>query len=188
MAKTLAVALYMETQVLIGFINHYEERLTDLLNGVSLRRENRGRFVELSYVTIQHVDGREEKLATSYINKATIQLATTIDGDLAKGIGGRVGAKPYPFVEKLPVPLRVRMPAYLVIGNMHCAGRQMAWHTVEEKPMFLPLTNVNIRRSDNSHWWKASFAIVNTEQILSWQEEDAMRSCTPASSSVTEAV
>ena len=180
MAKTqLAVALYMETQVLTGFINHDEERLSDLLNGVSIRREHRGRFVELSYVNIQHIDGREESLAISYINKATIQVATTIDGDLAKGIGGRVGVKPYPFIEKLPVTLRVRMPAYTVIGNMYCASRQMAWHTLEEKPVFLPLTNVNMCRSDNSHWWQASFAIVNTEKILSWQEEDAMRSCTP---------
>ncbi len=179
MAKTLAVALYMETQVLTGFINHYEERLSDFLNGVSVRRENRGRFVELSHVNIQNIDGREERLATSYINKATIQVTATIDGDLAKGIGGRVGVKPYPFIEKLPVPVRVRMPAYIVIGNMHCASRQMARHTLEEKPMFLPLTNVNMCRSDNSHWWKVPFATVNTEQILSWQEEDAMRSCTP---------
>ena len=179
MAKTLAVALYMETQVLTGFINHDEERLSDVLNGVSLRREHRGRFVELSYVNIQNIDGPEESLAISYINKATIQVATTIDGDLAKGIGGRVGVKPYPFIEKLPVLVKVRMPAYIVIGNLHCASRQMARHTLEEKPVFLPLTNVNIRRSNNSHWWKASFAIVNTEQILSWQEEDAMRSCTP---------
>jgi len=180
MAKTqLTVALYMETKVLTGFIYHDEERLSDVLNGVSIRRENRGRFVELSYVNIQNIDGREERLAISYINKATIQVATTIDGDLARGIGGRVGAKPYPFVEKLPVLVRVLMPAYIVIGNMHCASRQMAWHTLEGKPMFLPLTNVSMCRSDNSHWWEVSFATVNTEHILSWQEEDAMRICTP---------
>ncbi len=166
----LAVTLYMETQVLTGFIHHYEERLSDLLNGVSLRQENRGRFVELSYVTIQHVDGREERLPTTYINKATIQVAVTIDGDLAKGIGGKVGAKHYPFVEKLPVPVRVRMPAYILLGNMHCASRQMAWHTLEEKPMFLPLTDVSICRSDNSHWWKLPFAAVNREQMLSLAE------------------
>ena len=135
MAKTLAVALYMQTQVLTGFIYHYEE-----------------------------------SLATSYINKATIQVAATIDGDLARGIGGRVGAKPYPFVEKLPVPVRVRMPAYIIIGNMHCASKQMAWHTLEGKLMFLPLTNVRIRAYTNGIWWTAPFAAVNREQILSVQE------------------
>ncbi len=168
----LAVTLYMETQTLTGFIYQpKEERLSDLLNAVSLRRENRGRFVELSYVAIQYTDGQEEeKLPTAYINKATIQVAVTIDGDLAKGIGGKVGAKPYPFVEKLPVLVRVRMPAYILMGNMHCASGQMAWHALEEKPMFLPLTNVSICRADNSHWWKVPFAAVNREQMLSLAE------------------
>lgn len=167
----LAVTLYTQTQTLIGFIYHKEERLSDLLNGVSFRRENRGsRFLELHNLTIHHSDGREERLATTYIKKATIQLAATIDGDLAKGIGGKVGAKPYPFVEKLPVPVRVQMPAYVLLGNMHCARREMIWHTLEEKPMFLSLTHVSICRSDDSHWWKLSFAAVNIEQILSLSE------------------
>ncbi|HUV56546.1 MAG TPA: hypothetical protein VMV84_04870 [Dehalococcoidales bacterium] len=168
--KQIALALYMETQTFIGFIDHKEERLSDLLNGVSSIQKTRGRFVELHDVTIQHSDGREERLATAYINKATIQLAATIDGDLAKGIGGQVGAKPYPFVDKLPVPVRVQMPAYILLGNMHCISRQMAWHTLEEKPMFLPLTNVSVCRSGNSHWWKLSFAAVNREKILSLAE------------------
>ncbi|GAI90705.1 unnamed protein product, partial [marine sediment metagenome] len=98
----------------------------------------------------------------------------TIDGDLAKGIGGKVGAKPYPFVEKLPVPVRVRMPAYIIIGNMHCASKQMAWHTLEEKPMFLPLTNVRIRAHTNGIWWTVSFAAVNREQMLSVQERQSI--------------
>jgi len=167
----LGVTLYMQTQTLTGFIHHKEERLSDLLNAVSLRRENRGRFIELSYVTIQHIDGREEKLPTIYINKATIQVATTIDGDPAKGIGGKVGAKHYPFVEKLPVPVRVRMPVYILMGNMHCTSRQIAWHALEEK-MFLPLTDVSICRSDNSHWWKLPFAAVNREQMLSLSQQE----------------
>ena len=174
MTKTqLAVTLYMETQVLTGFIDQpKEERLSDLLNGVSVRRENQGRFVELSYMAIQYTDGQEEKLPTAYINKATIQVAATIDGDLAKGIGGKVGAKRYPFVEKVSVPVRVRMPAYILMGNMHCASRQMVWRVLEEG-MFLPLTNVSIRQSDNSHWWKVPFAAVNKEQMLSLAEQEA---------------
>lgn len=174
----LVVTLYMQTQTLTGFIYHYEtgfnyhyeERLSDLLNSVSLRRENGGGFVELRDVTIRHSDGEEERLATTYINKATIQLAATIDGDLAKGIGGKVGAKPYPFVEKLPVPVKVRMPAYILMGNMYCVSRQMAWHTIQEKPLFLPLTNVSMQRLGNSDWWKLPFAAVNREQMLSLAE------------------
>ena len=169
-AAKLTLTIYMQDQTVIGFIYHKEERLSDHLNGVSSMQKTRGRFVELHDVTIQHSDGRQEGVATTYINKATIQLAATIDGDLAKGIGGKVGAKPYPFVDKLPVPVRVQMPAYILLGNMHCISRQMAWHTLEEKPMFLPLTNVSVCRSDNSHWWKLSFAAVNREKILSLAE------------------
>jgi len=165
--KQVAVTIYMQTQTLIGFIYSYGERLSDVLNSLSPRREDRGRFVELHNVTIQHPDGREERLATSYINKAAIQLVTTTEGDLAKGIGGQVGAKPYPFVEKLPVSVRLQVPAYTIMGNLHCVSRGMTWHALEEKPMFMPLTNVSICQSDNSNWWRLSFAAVNRDQILS---------------------
>ncbi len=169
-ATQLAVVLYMETQVLAELIYQpKEERLSDIINGVSLRWENRGRFVELRDATIERVDGREERLPTTYINKATIQAAATIDGDLAKGIGGRIKVKSYPFVEKLPVLVRVQMPAYILIGNMYCASRQMAWRTLGEKP-FLPVTNVSIQKSDNSHWWKLPFATVNRDQYCLWQK------------------
>jgi hypothetical protein len=66
-AQSLAVKLYMQAQVLSGFIYQtYEERLLDLLNGVSVRRpESRGRFLDLSDVTVRYADGREERLPTA---------------------------------------------------------------------------------------------------------------------------
>ena len=71
--ERLAVKLYFQTQVLSGFIHcPYEERLLDLLSGVSVRRpESRGRFLELSDVTIYRADGKEERLPTANVNKAT---------------------------------------------------------------------------------------------------------------------
>lgn len=170
----LAVKLYMQTQVLSGFFYHpYEERLLDLLNGISVRRpEGQGRFLELSDVTIEYTDGEKERLPAAYINKAIIQLATTPDGDSARGIGAKVGPKPYPFVEKSPVPVRLRTPAYTVTGSMHRASNQRAWHVLEERPMFLPLTTVEIRTLANVIVAKVPFVAANRDQILSLEEEE----------------
>jgi len=165
--KQIALTIYMQNQTLIGFIYNYGERLSDLLNSISLRRENRGRFVELHDVTIQHSDGREERLETTYINKANIQMAAPVDGDLAKGIGGRAEDKHYPFVNKLSLLVRVQMPAYTILGNLHCVNRGEMRHTIEEKSMFLPLTHVSVCQSENSNWRKLPFAAVNREQMLS---------------------
>ncbi|GAI32757.1 unnamed protein product [marine sediment metagenome] len=173
-AEWLRVELYMQTQILSGFIYQpYEGRLLDLLNGVWVRQpESRGRFIELSEVTIHYVDGKTERLPSAYINKATIQLAATSDGDLARGLGVKVGPKPYPFMQKLSAPVRLRMPAYALVGNMHCTSRQRAWHVLEEKLMFLPLTDVKIRALANGIWSNVPFVAVNREQILSLQEEE----------------
>lgn len=66
-AAWLRVELYMQTQVLSGFIYQpHQERLFDLLNGVWVRQpESRGRFLELSEVTIHYVDGKTERLPSA---------------------------------------------------------------------------------------------------------------------------
>jgi len=125
-AERVPVTLYMDTQVLIGFIYRpYEERLLDLFNGIFVRRpENRGRFVEVIDITIHHPDGRRERLPVAYINKSIIQLAAVSDGDPARGIGGKVGYRYPPFVQKSQVPVRLRTPAYVLLGSMHCSRGQ----------------------------------------------------------------
>lgn len=177
----LVVAVYTQTEVLTGFIYQpHQERLLDLLNGVFVgQAESGARFIELGDATISHADGRKERLPTAYINKATIQLAVP-DGDLARGIGGKVGPKRYPFVQKSSVLVRVWTPAYTLIGSMHCAGKQKVRHVLEEKLVFLPFTNVKIRSLTNGIWWPALFAAVNREQILSVQEEEIAPGSSPS--------
>ncbi len=104
-AEWLAVTLYMQTQILIGSIlQPHEQRLLEILNGALLSPpESSGTFLKLNDVTISHTYGNKEKLPNAYINKATIQLAATLDSDSARGIGAKVGPKPYPFVPKSPV-------------------------------------------------------------------------------------
>ena len=173
-AAWLAITLCLGPQVLNGSVALYpEERLLDLLNGVAAKQaEDRGRFLALSDVTIQHPGGEEERLPTVYINKMTIHLAATWRSDSGRGIGGSTGKKPYPFVEKLPVPVTVRLPVFSLTGSMHCATGQRAWHVLEERPMFLPLTNVKVRPLANGIWSNVPFVAVNREQIVSLQEEE----------------
>jgi len=174
-AAQFAVTLYIDAEVLIGFIRRpYEERLLDILNGILAGRpEDSSRFLEVIDITIRHPDGGRERLPVAYINKSTIQLTAVSDGDLARGIGGKVGYRYPPFVQKSPMVVRLCMPAYVLIGSMHCARGQRIWHVLQEKAMFLPVTNARIRAAANGIWWAAPFVAVNREQVLSLQEEDS---------------
>jgi hypothetical protein len=168
----ISVALYMQTQIVTGFIrNPYRQRLLDILNGIFVRQSGQqGRFIELSEVTIHTADGKGERLANAYLNKCTVQLATTPDVDLSRGIGGKAGPKFSPFQDKVRVPVRLSTPAYQVIGNMYRINHQNTWHVLEDRPMFLPVTEAEIRVLTNDECAKVTFVAVNKEQILFLQE------------------
>ncbi len=172
-ASWLAVTLCMQTQVSSGFIYlPFEERLSDLLNGVLGRQpESRGRFLTLSDVTVYKADGKQEKLPTAYINKASIYLAATWDSNSGRGIGAKVGPKPYPFVQKSPMPVRLDLTGYSLTGSMHCASGERAQHVLEGGLRFMPLTGVEVRPLANGLWSNVPFVAVNKEQVLSLQEE-----------------
>jgi hypothetical protein len=138
------IKLYMQTQIIIGYIYYAptpEARLLDALNGLSdTGPMKRGRFLELTEVTIQHNNGREEKLPATYINKATIHLSGTLDNaDVGRGIGAQAGPKFYPFVEKSPVPVRLETQSYIVTGNMYRVSYQKVWNVLEDTFILLPL-------------------------------------------------
>jgi hypothetical protein len=169
------IKLYMQTQTVIGSISYAptpEARLIDALNGVTDRGpEKKGRFLELSDVTIQHTDGSKEKLKTSYINKSTIQLAVTLGGaDSGRGIGAHDGPKLYPFVEKTPLPVRIETNDYVIIGNMYHIRYQKVWIVLEDTVPFLPVTHAQIVTLSNNTTEMVPFVAVNKEHILSLQE------------------
>lgn len=170
------VKLYMQTQVTMGYIYYAptpEARLLDVLNGLSdMGPVKRGRFLELSDVTIQQADGRQEKLPVAYINKAIVQLVGTLEsGDVGRGIGAQAGPKLYPFVEKSPVPVRIETQSYVVTGTMYRVTFQKVWQVLEDTPTFLPLTRAQIYTVANGAWESFPFVAVNKEHILSLQEE-----------------
>jgi hypothetical protein len=177
MAASQLIKLYMPTQVLIGSIFYAptpEARLLDALNGVADRGPmKKGRFLELTDVTIQHADGRKEKLKTSYINKSTVELAITLgDADISQGIGAQQGPKSYPYVEKSQLPVRIETADYVVNGNMYHLSYQKVWSVLEEAPEFLPITHAQICTNANNTLESVPFVAVNKDHILSLQEEN----------------
>jgi hypothetical protein len=168
----LSVTLYMQKQFMTGFIrNPFKQRLLDLLNVILVRKdEQRGRFLELSEVTMYHADGKSERLSTAYVNRATIQLVTTSDVELSRGIGSKLGSRPYPFQDKVAVPIKLSTPAYEVVGNMHRISHQITWQVLEDRPIFLPVTDAEIRALTNDACVKVAFVAVNKEHILFLQQ------------------
>jgi hypothetical protein len=177
LAPSQLIKLYMPTQVLIGNIYYAptpEARLLDALNGLTDRGPiKRGRFLELTDVTIQHIDGKKEKLKVSYINKATVQLAVTLgDANSGRGIGALDGPKSYPFVEKTPTPVHIETHDYLISGNMYRINYQKVWNVLEDMQTFLPLTHCEVYTVANGTREMFPFIAVNKEHILSLQEEN----------------
>ena len=165
-----SIKLYMQTQVLIGNISYApspEARLLDALNGITDRGPvKRGRFLELTDVTIQHADGSKERLKTSYINRSAVQLAVS-EG----GLGSHDGPKSYPFVEKTSLPVRIETRDYIVTGNMYHIRYQKVWVVLEDPPTFLPITHAQIFNISNGDIETIPFVAVNKKHILSLQEE-----------------
>ncbi|HEX9896638.1 MAG TPA: hypothetical protein VGA85_03135 [Dehalococcoidales bacterium] len=171
------IKLYMQTQIIIGYIYYAptpEARLLDALNGLSdTGPMKRGRFLELTEVTIQYNNGREEKLPATYINKATIHLSGTLDNaDVWRGIGAQAGPKFYPFVEKSPVPVRLETQSYIVTGNMYRVSYQKVWNVLEDTSIFLPVTHAQVYTIAIGTQEKVPFIAVNKEHILALQEEE----------------
>jgi len=168
------VMLFMQTEVLSGsiFISTPEGRLLDELNGrIATGPENRDQFLGLSRVVIQHMDGRQEKTPVVHINKDTIQMAATTSADSCRGIGAKPGPKPYPFTEKIPVPVKIEMPGYEISGNMYRVSHQKVEHVLKERTTFVPVTDAEVRALANGKRWDVPFLAVNKDQILCLHEQ-----------------
>lgn len=171
------VKLYMEKQVLTGSIYYAptpEARLLDALNGIAdTGPVKRGKFLELNHVSIQHDDGRQEKLGVSYINRATVILAATIgEADAGRGIGARPGLKTYPFIEKTAIAVSLETQDYFIVGYMHRLAAQKVWSVLEDALPFLPLTSTVITNRLTQKRELMPFIAVNKEHIISVHEED----------------
>ena len=105
-----------------------------------------------------------------YIRKTGINLAAISDPESARGAGGKPPPKPYPAKEKLSVLVSLETPTLTLDGTMYHLPRQTIGDVLDEKTLFLPLTDVTIVR-ENHIYGKRPFVAVRKEQILSLKEE-----------------
>ena len=168
----LWMKLYTPTQVLMGYAYYpYQQRLLDLLNSAwPGALEHLAEFLPLSEVAIQYPDGREERAPTAFVNKASVQLVRALEENRSNELGTEAGHRPYPFIEKLPVVVKLHLPAYYLTGRIHCARGERVWDVLNHGPRFLPLTDVDMMPEWGSPENGLSFMAVNKGHIINAEE------------------
>jgi|PlaIllAssembly_1097288.scaffolds.fasta_scaffold312970_1 hypothetical protein len=172
-AELPEIIVFMQTEVLSGsiYISTPKTRLLDELNGgLTPVPETGSKFIGLTDINIQHVNGRQEEKVLVYVNKETIQMAATSSADTRRGFGGDPDPKPYPYIEKVPMPVEIVMMGYEIKGNMHRISHQTLEDVIVEKTTFVPLTDAEVRAIASNKRWNVPFLAVNKRQILSLYE------------------
>ncbi|GAI16466.1 unnamed protein product, partial [marine sediment metagenome] len=98
--KRVKVQIYTPTHICAGYVYcPGQRRLLDVLNGV-LAGELRvsDEFLPVSEAEMRSPDGTEATVQSVHINKANILFVREIEDGQSRGLGGRVGHKPYPYV------------------------------------------------------------------------------------------
>ncbi len=170
---TVNATFYMHDKVLIGTVSlPHGKRLSDFLNGANgALNADASRFIKLTNVTVCHNDGTKENVETAHVNKSTIEIVATVDGDVVRGIGAQMTPKHYPFVPKTKVRASITMPDFDVAGYLHCAKGQDLGDVIEDKIEFLPVTDAQIRGAQIDVSRSTVFCAVNKEQIDSLYHE-----------------
>ncbi|GAH69811.1 unnamed protein product, partial [marine sediment metagenome] len=115
-------------------------------------------------------DGRKAAVQSAYINKADILFLRETEDGQTRGLGGKAGHKPYPFVPKTSTMVRLYMPSYTLSGKMHYPGGRGVSDVLNSGLRFIPLTNVEICPGAGNSESGVGFIAVNREQMLSLTE------------------
>lgn len=164
------IQVYEAHHIFMGYVT-CQKRLLDVLNG-SLGIDTK--FLPMSQVEYSAVvTGEVVPVPSAYINKANILFVIEDEGSQA---GLEVEPKPYPFIGKLPIAVRVSLPFYTLTGQMHCAKGKGVEDVLDSGLRFLPMTDVKISPGGEP---PVSFVAVNKRQILSveavGEEQNAQR-------------
>jgi hypothetical protein len=167
-----SLTFYTETEIFLGLIKYpVEQRLSDFLNrGCVEERDAKKAFLEVIDSSFIDADSKNDTQIRKYVNKTSVQLIGLSDSNVGRGIGAREGAKVYPYVEKLPVRVGLRLPTYIITGNMHYSNGQGLQDVLSQNSIFLPLTSAAITFLQDGVTSIKPFAVVNREQILFSQE------------------
>ena len=160
------VSFYTRAKACNGFIYCPNAlRLLDVLNtAASPPSESNGTF--LRFIDAPDKKNSPESYA-SYINKTTVELVALKNGDLARGCGSQGRMRPYPYIEKTPVPVLLEMRNFILTGNIYCLTGQDLADVLNQDAMFLPLTDVIITSLRDGANLSCPFVAVRRDDVIS---------------------
>ena len=165
--KWVKVQIYTPTHICTGHVYCPGRRLLDVLNGILMGPPRvSDEFLPVSEAEIRSPDGKEATVQSAHVNKANILFIREVEDGQTQGLGGQVGHKPYPYVPKPSVAVKLCMPLYTLTGQMHCTERRRVADMLNSELRFIALTNVEICPVADKSEAGVSFIAVNKEQII----------------------
>ncbi len=160
------VEFFIGPRLLSGYVSLASgRRLLDLLNrSGSISRDIQSDYLEFMPDFDSRV-GEAEEIQPRYLKKASIDLAALSDPDAARGrrpaiLGIRT------LVSKTAAHVILELEDYLLEGNLHSAAGDTVRDVLDEKALFLPLTDVAIIRDGHLHATRP-FVAVRKDRIVS---------------------
>jgi hypothetical protein len=159
--ETIELECYMDGAVIGGPIScPAERRLIDIFN--SAVDGSGGDFIRLLGVTDgERIEARHHEV---FVRKSAIDFAAVAVPDAGRGAGANPGRRQYPFVIKDPVRVSLRLPTFVLTGELHCSRGQTMEGVLNTDARFLPLTAVTMIR-DHRYDGSRPFVAVNRERI-----------------------
>lgn len=149
------------------------DHLNDVFPGTVPEYKN---FLSVTEVQMYSVRKQTETVSFACINKANILFVRESQDGQTRGLGGKLGPKPYPYAPKSPVAVKLYLPFYTLTGNMHCVKGERISDVLNLALKFLPLTNVEICPSVGGSESGVGFLAVNREQIILLEELEPSQS------------
>jgi hypothetical protein len=143
--NSVYVEFYIADQVRPGWLSVARgRRLLDLLNGSSYPiRDGQSEYIEFFPSKDAGNDAEDQP---RYVRKAMVDMVALFDPNLARGAGSQGATIVFPKMEKQAVRVNVEMTKYVLVGAMHCPRGHSIRDVLDEKALFLPLTDVTIQR------------------------------------------
>jgi len=119
---------------------------------------------------IYDLRGENEEVEFACLNKSHILFVREFEEGQTRGVGGKPGYKPYPYVSKSTIAVKIYLPFYVLTGRMHCAKGQRVSDVLNQEPQFFPITDAEINSSLGGRELEVSFVAINKGQIIFLQE------------------
>lgn len=167
--KWVKVQIYTPAHICTGYVYcPHQRRLLDVLNGMPMRKPSgNDEFLRVSEGEMRSPD---RTVKSVHISKANTLFVKEIGDGQTQGLGGQGGHKPYPFVDKSVMAVRLHMSSYTLTGRMHYAQGEHVCDVLNSELRFLALTNVEICPSAGSTESGVSFIAVNKGQVVFLEE------------------